>query len=377
MTSYTNLGGTGNRLRYIQPSASGGLIGNPHQLFLLISGEMIPGCDIITQPAVGKRIVWDFGNVSFLIDQARWYQTGNNTHGDWIWQGSNDGGVTWTNIGVQFTLGGRNFDGTFFVQTQLSLTGNLVSYKSYSLLGVSGNTSNGPWIIAIEFKIDGPFGAVNHTSYENPAGAGYRQAVLTPPPPQLCACTLPAVPLPDLNFYPPYTLVNQKDPPDIGLFRPDGTWFWHRDPVAGDYFDFDFGFGSNTKKLVDEAVLWSSRFDSSLDVGTWQWRGGDGVTFEDIGAPFDLARPAFTIVQRFETLWANTKGYQHLRMVAIAPNALASSLAYFAFEFRIGENPIAARMQLSANDLALANALHSRWVDPTGAESPAFPLRKK
>jgi hypothetical protein len=143
--AYTNPGGTGNRTALISvtttASLGAGSIGN------LVNG--LQANDLWwASGQSGREVVFNVGGTGFTrcITEAKWYQDAASTHGDWKWQGSNNGS-TWTDIGTSFTLGGT-------LQTITTLSGNTNFWKLYRLLQVSGVTSNGPWLREIEFNID-------------------------------------------------------------------------------------------------------------------------------------------------------------------------------------------------------------------------------
>ena len=95
----------------------------------------------------GQTIKFDFVTQR-KINEASWQQsyTPTATHGTWKWQGSNNDS-DWTDIGSGFVLGGAA------TQIQTELSGNTTAYRYYQLLGVSGNSSNAPYITEIEFRI--------------------------------------------------------------------------------------------------------------------------------------------------------------------------------------------------------------------------------
>jgi hypothetical protein len=143
--SYTNSGGTGNRTSSITvtttASIGAGSIGN------LVNGSQANDLWWTANQTL-REIRFNLAGTGFTrcINEAKWYQDVASTHGDWKWQGSNDGS-TWTDIGATFTLGGT-------LQTMTTLSGNTNFWKIYRLLQVSGVTSNSPWLREIEFSID-------------------------------------------------------------------------------------------------------------------------------------------------------------------------------------------------------------------------------
>jgi hypothetical protein len=101
-------------------------------------------------------IRFDFRQGAVLITEAKWFQTTTDTHGVFQWQGWN--GFGWVNIGTTFTLGGAT------TQTQTTLNGNVTSYSSYRLLGISGNLNTTPQIAGIQFKQAGVYITTNRSS---------------------------------------------------------------------------------------------------------------------------------------------------------------------------------------------------------------------
>lgn len=145
-TSYTNVGGSGNRKALITVTTTiTGLNGTPDYL---VNGNTTENFFYWTgQSASGKYLRFDFGSGNkFVINEAKWYQDLTSSQGVWQWQGSNDAS-SWTSIGSTFTLGGSA------TQTQTELSGNTTAYRYYQLLGVSGSLSGSPYDREIEFKI--------------------------------------------------------------------------------------------------------------------------------------------------------------------------------------------------------------------------------
>lgn len=93
-----------------------------------------------------RYLIFDFGSGhAITITEAKYYQQDATGQGTWKWQGSNDAS-TWTDIGGTFSLV------TAATTTLTTLSGNTTAYRYYKLLGMSGATSNGPWIYQFEFK---------------------------------------------------------------------------------------------------------------------------------------------------------------------------------------------------------------------------------
>lgn len=145
LTSYANVGGTGNRTSIITASISSQLSSNLPSL--LINGVTTNEFGFLSGvTTTGYFIKFDFQKSSSkLINEIKWIQSGTQTHGVWKIQGSNDD-TTWIDLNTDFTLGGAT--------TQIiPLTPNAQSFRYFRFLGISGITSGSPFIQEIEFKI--------------------------------------------------------------------------------------------------------------------------------------------------------------------------------------------------------------------------------
>lgn len=148
-TLYNVLGGSGDRTAIITVTtdlATGG----PGGITTLVNGAFANGVYLAGEAVAGKFIRFDFGAPK-LVDECAWYQSQNATHGTWKWQRSGDGSA-WTDIGSAFTLGGGDNAGVW-LQRQRELRANAASFRYYRLLGVSGNSSNSPYLYEAEFRI--------------------------------------------------------------------------------------------------------------------------------------------------------------------------------------------------------------------------------
>jgi hypothetical protein len=150
-TSYSNTGGQGDRtaiitvtrdVTYVWWFAAGLIVDgsagrdNTHGI-ILGNGSAVSG----------KYIQFDFGvGASKLIDEMQWVQSAGGAQGTWKVQGSNNG-ADWTDIGSDFTLGSTT-------TTTIDMSANIVGYRYYRLLGVSGNSNNGVFCDEANFKID-------------------------------------------------------------------------------------------------------------------------------------------------------------------------------------------------------------------------------
>jgi nicotinamide riboside transporter PnuC len=97
----------------------------------------------VLSSSIWVRFTW--GQPIRLVE-ALFYQSGSQSHGVWQWQGSEDGGTTWENIGSTFTLGGATS------QVLTELASNTRKYATYRMLGVSGSANPGPYIQEFQFK---------------------------------------------------------------------------------------------------------------------------------------------------------------------------------------------------------------------------------
>lgn len=151
-TSYSNLGGTGNRSALIAVTASSAYTSSQAgSAQNLVNGNMTADSTnawaTVAAAVSGNFIRFDFGSgASKIINEAKWYQNNSGAAGTHKWQGSNDA-ANWTDIGNAFTLGGAT------TQTHTELAGNSAHYRYYQLLGASGNLSATIWYVEIEFKI--------------------------------------------------------------------------------------------------------------------------------------------------------------------------------------------------------------------------------
>ncbi|MFA5766707.1 MAG: hypothetical protein WC919_02140 [Candidatus Paceibacterota bacterium] len=143
--SYSNTGGTGDRHSWITSTSN---LSWSTDFWHLVDGDFtIHLWGGALGGNAGKYMRWNFGvGAQKRIVEAKWYQTSTHSHGDWQWQGSNDGS-TWTDIGSSFTLGGAT------TQTITALSTNTSFYRYYQMIGVSGSFNTNPYILEIEFKI--------------------------------------------------------------------------------------------------------------------------------------------------------------------------------------------------------------------------------
>ncbi|HEX6825741.1 MAG TPA: hypothetical protein VF077_05425 [Nitrospiraceae bacterium] len=145
--AYTNPGGSGNRTVTLTVTSSISFVGTGPTA--LINGTQ--GNDTwFSAGQSGKDLTFNFG-VPRNIIEAKWYQDVVATHGDWKWQGSNDG-MSWTDIGATFTLGSGAVGAT--PQTITTLSANVDFWRYYRMLQMSGTTSSAPYTREIEFNID-------------------------------------------------------------------------------------------------------------------------------------------------------------------------------------------------------------------------------
>lgn len=151
-TSYTNRGGSGNRTSIVTVTQSSptvltviGALSN------LVDGDTADHNLFFNNSITLSSTYWfqfDFGaGQTYIIDEVKYYQSNTTAEGTWQFQGSNDG-TNYVNIGSSFSLGG------VATQTITAMSGNTSGYRYYRFLGVSGTTSDSPWVSEFEFKID-------------------------------------------------------------------------------------------------------------------------------------------------------------------------------------------------------------------------------
>jgi hypothetical protein len=152
--SYANAGGTGNRAAVIVVSTTASLGGGA--IINLVDGSQAIGTlnsAFWNSNQTGCEVRFDFNlfGAPRRITEVTWYQDAVAVHGNWKWQGSNDGSV-WTDIGAEFTLGSPA------TQIITTLSGNTNFWRFYRMLQTIGSTSNSPWLKEIEFAIDDAVG---------------------------------------------------------------------------------------------------------------------------------------------------------------------------------------------------------------------------
>lgn len=164
-TSYSNVGGQGDRSASIAVSASASTLTGP--LPSWVNGSNDTGLAFTAGTASGKWVQFDFG-MPKAVTEAKYVSGFPAPQGTWKWQGSADA-LSWSDLGSSFTLDGDS-SATF---TMAQLSGNSTAYRYYRILGVSGNTSSGPWVYEMQFKIgDGPtWGAVRDGWVSAPASS--------------------------------------------------------------------------------------------------------------------------------------------------------------------------------------------------------------
>jgi hypothetical protein len=296
---YTNIGGTGDRRRILTITPTGSFISA--SIYNLVDGTQSNGPWLNTSLASGCAIVFDFGD-SYVITEAKWYQSAADAMGTWKWQGSNDNS-SYTDIGTSFALGGAA------TQTLTSLSVNTVSYRYYKLQGVSGNTSGNPYLREIEFQISPRTTSVNGAYYDNALGDGSRPSIIITS--SLSIQT--------------GSVSNLID----GLYS--NNFNYYPASSANQWINFDFG----SAKLIDECAWWQSTMDTH---GNWKWQGSnDNSNWTDIGGSFILGGGnnvgSFGIqIQR--ELRVNTVKYRYYRLLGIS-GSYSNGPSLLEAEFRI------------------------------------------
>ncbi|MBC6444632.1 MAG: tail fiber protein [Alphaproteobacteria bacterium GM202ARS2] len=160
--SSTNRGGTGDRRQLLRVTASDGLLVTGANAETLVDGNTtanslagavrfatLPGN--IPRNVASEWLEFEWIDDRRFVTQATLRQSTNASNGTWRWQGSNDG-VAWTNIGEPFVLGG------VLVHVHQELDQNVLDWRYYRLLGVSGVAHGDSWLREIEFIVGRRYG---------------------------------------------------------------------------------------------------------------------------------------------------------------------------------------------------------------------------
>lgn len=280
--SYLNRQGSGSRLDGVIVFKTEGLgwLNNPLDL---LDGIVAAGNTWWSSAAAGAYFQYDFGEPR-LITASRWRQQSASTHGDWIWRGSQDG-VTWTDIGSAFVLGGSEV-------SEQSLAANTTPYRFYRMAFLSGSVSGSPYLYQIEFLIDD--GLANAQSFGSPFSAGERRYLVA------ASSTVPIGSSTGVSV-----LLD-------GKLNSDSGSLWFNDASSG-AVTFDFG----TSVVLDFGRFFQS--GNHLQ-GVWQWQGSvDGSAWENVGGTFTLHPDGqFGVFwQDLTSLQGNTKSFRLWRMAIV------------------------------------------------------------
>lgn len=150
-TSYSNPNGSGNRSSVLGATITSTLTWSGAGYAGFVNGAtsnyIYPNPD--GQAVIGKTLLsLDFGTPK-VINEVTISQQGvfPGSTGTFVWQGSNDGGVTWANAGTSFVL-----DQGLSTQIDTSLSANMSCFQKYRMQGISGNARWG-YINEFDFKI--------------------------------------------------------------------------------------------------------------------------------------------------------------------------------------------------------------------------------
>ncbi len=329
---YTNPGGTGDRQSSIATSCSSIGVGT---ISALVDGLQADGSLYLNNVARDHFITFDFGvGASKVITEATWYQGGTNTHGDWIWRGSQDG-ASWKILSDAFVLGGSA------AQVINALSGNTTGWRYYQLFTLNAAADTGPWIREIEFKIDdastpGEYTKVVVPSYVNLGGVGDRQAIIS-----VSVSGLP-------TWGEPSALVN-------GNYNDTLFVWWGINGLL----TFDFGVGAS--KVITEATWYQG---GTNEHGDWQWRGSDdNATWTNIGSPFTLGGSAAQVITAPS---ANTTGYRYYQLQQVSGSA-SSGPWLNEIRFKIAD---AAPLSATASETAHDSTTASLSCSVEGGHSP-------
>lgn len=153
-TSYSNLGGSGDRTGLITTTAHCGVSGGcsiASPANRMVNGDYSSTNWYLTSSPLADistaYIIFDFGSQK-LINEAKSYVSATaTTCGTWQWKGSNDN-ITYTNIGSTF----NNIQSATTL-THTTLNGNTTPYRYYQIYCVSGSQSGGGYWLQFDFKI--------------------------------------------------------------------------------------------------------------------------------------------------------------------------------------------------------------------------------
>ncbi len=102
-----------------------------------------------TSVTSSKNVTFDLGSGnSKIYTGAKWYTHNSSSHGNWVWQGSNNGTDFDSNdLTSGFTLGGSagNNEQTW---------SNTTAYRYIRLRGISGNAIQDTWHTEVEFRVN-------------------------------------------------------------------------------------------------------------------------------------------------------------------------------------------------------------------------------
>ncbi len=154
-TTYGHAHGRGDRTGSITVTSSGaGLTAADNKLVNGVCGAS--DLSWTNADVTGDWVQFDFGS-GRIIQEARWFQSGAQTHGIWQWQGSNNAS-SWANVGSDFTLGASSTATSWnssatYVSVMGSLASNTNAYRYWRIIGISGAASGSPFLEEVEFDI--------------------------------------------------------------------------------------------------------------------------------------------------------------------------------------------------------------------------------
>jgi len=150
-TSYANPGGTGNRTAIITVTTTGTLaVGTTSNFVDGAFGNTSADSAWWGGGGAGLSITFDFGvGKAAVIQEVKHFASTTAAQGTWKWRGSQDG-IAWTDLSAGFTFAGST-TGTVLGD----LSANLMSYRFYQQLQISGITASAPWMQEWQFKIGG------------------------------------------------------------------------------------------------------------------------------------------------------------------------------------------------------------------------------
>lgn len=294
MTSYANLGGSGDRSALITVTAASGLLSG--DVAQIVDGAWPGTLEWVSGQTAGW-IQFDFGAPKIINEFMLW-QKGAVSHGTWHLEGSDDAS-TWTQIGDHFLLqGAAIFNGPGSRGGRGYPLSNATAYRYYKLVQESGVTQNYT-LEEIDFKIADEASSSDSesgvTSYSNPGGSGDRRDLIA-------LALLAGTYFNSTNFLPLAIIDGTKTNND------NAAWSFF-DNSSGNGIVFDFG-PTGYKQIIDE-FTWTQ--NNSTNHGTWAFEGSDDLaSWTTLATGFNLATASVSV-----HAFTNSTAFRYYRLAQL------------------------------------------------------------